>query len=216
MRIVVLGCVLLLASCSSPILIPKDIKEKNKACTVKNVKEDCAGGFGCFAKMCTKFCTDNSGCTGGYACRENFCTKICTKDLDCSGGFACKKEVCELINTKNPQCSKSSDCKDSGLCVNGECSGISQLCGSKKECLDDFVCREDVCKVVRCDIDAQCISKKEYCSKGFCREKPPCAGVGCPAGQGCAEGACYKRCTLNTECPDKICSGYGLCKNPTP
>jgi len=127
---------------------------------------------------------------------------------DCPGGYLIDG-ICRLKDCPGRECPEGFICEDD-LCVEVECLGVE--CGPDEACAAG-ACFPKGCETRNCPgvgevcIDEECHPASCVCTTDEdCPEAATCVNnlCECPAGQACAAGACYP-----TDCPSKVCPGYG-------
>lgn len=155
--------------------------------------EQCDGTDWGFIKSCTHFGYD-AGTLECVNCNFNkddcYTNDECAEDRDCNNGYVC--------NSSN------------------ECEKSEIYCDNEDECLEDEICRRNICTFVECKEKEDC-EENEICQNYECVNKKlqclnnsHCGGVG-----ECVDGFCVpidRECTNNSGCDgDQICNDNYEC-----
>jgi plastocyanin len=148
--------------------------------------DDCAGGVGCLAEVCTEPLYKCAIATSEIACDDD---NPCTADACSDDGSCAFEDIPGCVPPCTPACE--------GLaCGQDGCGGV---CG---ECDDGESCVEGACAV-------DCVPLAE-CGDVACGELDDgCDGTlacgTCGEGSTCTEGACVEDCVPLAECGDVAC-----------
>ena len=182
--------------------------------------------------VCPLVCKTPCDCAAGQDCVNTKCitgTKpiyCCDNKQQCPAGAACKDKTGKAGTCPNQtrKCSSPCDCVQGEGCVNGVCAKTSTptyccsngACPAGKACVDKNGLKGK-CKIP-CKEVCDC-PQGQYCSQGFCLERPGapvycCDKPGCASGNGCyKKGGGFGRCPVSScKSPCDCTQGYD-CRN---
>ena len=170
-------------------------------------KDSCAGVKCDAGKICVEGACEAEKCNASNVCKAG---RVCNPKAnacvdDPCAGVTCpdSKQVCRWGQCQSPpSCSVDKDCPGKQLCLEGKC--VQPTCETNSDCASGELCSAGSCKADSC-ANKTC-QDNEFCRAGQC--VPSCAGVFCPKGQVCVDGACTQ-----DPCDGVSCSSGEVCVN---
>ncbi|HEV8245522.1 MAG TPA: DUF4114 domain-containing protein [Polyangiaceae bacterium] len=123
--------------------------------------------------LCVEAACAEKECPAGQVCQAGECGDGCS-GVSCPYGRVCRNGAC-VDPCLGIECDAGFSC-DLGVCKSCECTacGVGQVCAAN-------LCVDEGCETMTC-------AEATHCALGVCEDN--CAGVVCPAGQGCEAGEC--------------------------
>jgi hypothetical protein len=160
---------------------------------------------------------DNGNCQAGSTCTDGpicECAFPCANDeFPCPQGRICVDDLCVTDPCFQFPCGpapngNAQSCSDIDMDGDGDCVETCTIA----QCLPGQACHFPTgeCRPDNCLGFPERCTDDQLCNNGVC-VADPCAGVSCPTGQYCTEGACYQTC-VDVECPDGQRCDHGLCE----
>jgi hypothetical protein len=161
------------------------------------------------------FCGNPNDCTAGEICSaDGVCRRGTCLTTPCINQYQCATSssgaTCVRADAKG--CSADRHCLGNERCIDGTCTGVTELCTDRTQCGAGKACADGRC-VATCTTDGQC-APGFLCrtALGICGAKAKtCVQTNDCGGQGqvCVDGACVPRCNAAGVCGEG--AGAGVC-----
>ena len=219
-----LPLVLLLAGCPIYGSEPDVEREAQVSC---QSDLDCSSDAFCDPETnsCTFYdfgqCLTHGDCPAGSYCdfTDGGCyipfVAECIADGDCNPGFECDFRDSCRPETEGA-CLVDRDCGMDELCIENQCTAITETCQFDFQCAAGFTCTNNRCRLL-CGPDTQCPSGTA-CEGSLCQPRVgECADSSdCPdLATNCVEGICLRRCEEGCDTAIEVCDAQRFCRPRT-
>jgi hypothetical protein len=199
----------------------------------REVQVSCQSDFDCPAdtfcdpgtNSCTAYdfgtCLTDGDCpVGSYCDRADGGCYIptiaeCRVDPDCTSGFECDfRDTCRPAVADD--CLVDGDCLGDELCVENQCTPVTETCQFDFQCSAGFTCSNNRCRLL-CGPETICPSgtacEVSLCQPviGECIDSSECPDLK----TNCVEGTCLRRCDEGCDAAIEVCDAEGFCRPRT-